>query len=135
MVRIARGRIDDLFALAEREAATGHPELANRYVEIARRVGMRYNVRLLPEYRELHCRGCAVFWVEGQTVRTRLRAGHRVRTCLRCGRIRRTRLRAGVPASGPELPERRPVGRAEAALVDLPAEDEPTDSDDGAEEE
>jgi ribonuclease P protein subunit RPR2 len=91
MVRIARERVADLFALAEREARGGHPELADRYVSLARRVGMRYNVRLRQEYRELYCRSCSAYWVEGRTVRTRLRSGYRVRTCLRCGRQRRTR--------------------------------------------
>jgi ribonuclease P protein subunit RPR2 len=100
MVRVARDRIATLFALAEREAGTGHGELADRYVNLARRVGTRYNVRVLPEYRELYCRSCSAFWVEGRTVRTRLRTGRRVRTCLRCGRERRTMLRSGRVAPG-----------------------------------
>jgi len=90
MVRIARDRVSQLFALAERESLGHHPELADRYVHLARRIGMRYNVRLLREYRELYCRSCSTYWVEGRTVRTRLRSGHRVRTCLRCGRQSRT---------------------------------------------
>jgi len=47
MVRIARDRVSQLFALAERESLGGHPEIADRYVTLARRIGMRYNVRLL----------------------------------------------------------------------------------------
>lgn len=89
MVRIAKERIDDLFALAEEESALPGSSLPTRYVVLARRVGMRYNVRLLPEYSEVYCRGCSAFWVEGRTVRTRLRSGARVRTCLACGRLRR----------------------------------------------
>src|SRR5208282_1241889 len=58
MVRIAGERIADLFALAEREAVASHGDLAHRYVVLARKVGMRYNVRLLREYRELYCRTC-----------------------------------------------------------------------------
>ena len=103
MVRIARERVSALFGLAEKEASSGHSELADRYVGLARRIGMRYNVRLLTEYRELYCRGCSTFWVEGRTVRTRLRGGPRVRTCLKCGRERRTMLRP--PASAPPPPE------------------------------
>ncbi|MGA9838870.1 MAG: hypothetical protein WBS16_00315, partial [Thermoplasmata archaeon] len=97
MVRVARERIFTLFALAEREAATGHVELSDRYVTLARKVGTRYNVRLLAEYRELYCRGCSAFWVEGLSVRTRFRSGHRLRTCLRCGRERRTPFRGVRP--------------------------------------
>ena len=95
MVRVAAERISDLFALAQQEASVGRPELADRYVALARRIGMRYNVRLLPEYSSLYCRGCSRFWVEGRTVRTRLRSGYRVRTCLGCGRERRVPYRRG----------------------------------------
>lgn len=107
MIRIARERIAALFALAEREATGERTDLADRYVSLARRVGTRYNVRILPEYRELYCRGCSAYWVEGRTARTRLRAGHRVRTCLRCGRERRT-----LVHGGPRLPSRGPESRA-----------------------
>jgi ribonuclease P protein subunit RPR2 len=93
MVRIARERLTGLFQLAEQESARGHGELADRYVTLARRIGMRYNVRLPREFRELYCRRCSAFWVEGRTVKTRLRGGRRVRTCLRCGGARRTSLR------------------------------------------
>jgi len=135
MVRIARRRVSDLFGLAERESLLGHPEFADRYVALARKIGMRYNVRLLGEYRELYCRSCSTFWVEGRTVRTRLRSGHRVRTCLKCGHQRRTRsaLMAGrrrsLPESGPRE-VRRDEGALsvptteEADLVDEETEDE-----------
>ena len=99
MVRIARDRVSTLFALATDEATGGHSELADRYVVLARRIGMRYNVRLPTAYRDVYCRGCSAYWIEGRTVRTRLRSGHRVRTCLRCGRERRTRLERG--STGP----------------------------------
>lgn len=109
MIRIARERIADLFGLAATEARRADPTLPQRYVTLARRIGTRYNVRLPVGYRDLYCRGCSAYWVEGRTLRTRLRSGHRVQTCLVCGRIRRVRLRrsllrpstAGLP-SGPE---------------------------------
>jgi len=117
MVRIARERISGLFALAERESLGPRPDLANRYVALARRIGMRYNVRLLPEYREMYCRACSTFWVEGRSVRTRLRNGRRVRTCLRCGHQRRTPSR-GIPARQSGLPriDPRALRRDEGAL-------------------
>jgi ribonuclease P protein subunit RPR2 len=132
MVHVARERIFGLFALAEREAVGGQAELANRYVRLARRIGTRYNVRLLPEYRELYCRGCSTYWVEGRTVRTRLRGGRRVRTCLACGRQRRTAVRParGRIARGLESsPERVP--REEGALAEeVPVEGSPAADDD-----
>jgi ribonuclease P protein subunit RPR2 len=137
MVRIARERISTLFALAEREAAGGHGDLADRYVTIARRVGTRYNVRVLPEYRELYCRGCSAFWVEGRTVRTRLRAGRRVRTCLRCGRERRTLLRSAPPrVRGAVDPGPMGVRRDDAVLAGAASIEEASGgSDDETEEE
>ena len=135
MVRIARQRVSDLFALAEREARSGHVDLADRYVTLARRIGMRYNVRLLREYRELYCRSCSAVWVEGRTVRTRLRSGRRVRTCLRCGHQRRTRSVPGGPRSSP-VADNVPRGlrRDEGALVqpvgsDLDVADEETEDE------
>jgi ribonuclease P protein subunit RPR2 len=137
MVRIARERVSSLFVLAQREATTGHPELADRYVTLARRIGMRYNIRLLAEYRELYCRSCSSFWLEGRTVRTRLRSGRRIRTCLKCGRERRTRVRGRTPERGAgPWADPRGAPRLEAALVsELPGEGESESSGDESEEE
>ena len=134
MVRIAHRRVSDLFTLAERESSAGHPELADRYVALARRIGMRYNVRLLGEFRDLYCRACSAFWVEGRTVRTRLRSGHRVRTCLRCGHRRRTLARGPAPRASLHEPSSREVPRDEGALV-IPVADESELVDEETEEE
>jgi len=136
MVRVARARISDLFSLAEREAMGGHPELADRYVVLARRIGMRYNVRLPVEYRELYCRGCSAFWIEGRTVRTRIRENRRVRTCLRCGRKRRTGIRRPARASGGgPWTTANPAQREEGALaVFLPEEGGETTEEESEEE-
>ncbi len=138
MRRVARERIDVLFALAEGEAGAGGYALADRYVALARRIGTRYNVRLLPEYRERYCRGCSRFWVEGRTVRTRFRGGRRVRTCLACGRVRRVLLRS-TPSRTVDTPESlEHLGSArEPVPADLGEEDALDDlaGDDGTEEE
>ncbi|HXW66516.1 MAG TPA: ribonuclease P [Thermoplasmata archaeon] len=129
MVRIARERVTTLFALADSEASAGRPALADRYVRLARRIGTRYNVRLLPEFRELYCRGCSTYWIEGRTVRTRLRAGRRVRTCLACGRARRTRLRGPVRAPSGALEVGPPTATPdEPALVDDAGDDDRLDA-------
>lgn len=135
MVRIARGRVADLFALAERESLLGRSELADRYVALARRIGMRYNVRLSGEYRERYCRGCSAFWVEGRTVRTRLRSGIRVRTCLRCGRQRRTVAAAHrIDRASSSGPSPRGIRRDEGALA-IPLTEESDLVDEETEEE
>jgi ribonuclease P protein subunit RPR2 len=137
MLRIAHERISALFVLAGSEARAGRFALSDRYVTLARRIGTRYNVRLLPEYRELYCRGCSAFWVEGRTVRTRLRQGRRVRACLRCGRLRRvpvhpTRRIRPVPDEVPGREVREETARV--SVEDEDADDEEF-RDGGAEEE
>ena len=133
MIRVAQDRISDLFALAEQESRATTSALPDRYVSLARRIGMRYNVRLIREYAELYCRGCGAYWIEGRTVRTRLRAGRRSRTCLRCGRVRRMPLRAAGPARAEAEPVRSPIGRPEGILVEELGEAEP-EPDEGEEE-
>lgn len=129
MVRTARERIDDLFALANAEAARGASPVVDRYVRLARRVGTRHNVRIPPEYRELYCRKCSSFWLEGRSVRTRLRGSVRVRTCLVCGTIRRQRL--GNRIAGSRWPEfTMPISRSPDEILAEP----PTDADEEAAE-
>jgi ribonuclease P protein subunit RPR2 len=134
MIRVARERIADLFGLAEQEARGGRSPLPDRYVQLARRIGTRYNVRLLVEYRDLYCRGCSAYWVEGRTVRTRLRGARRTQTCLKCGRIRRVPIRARRSArergDGDRAP---PLSVGEPVLVDDGSDSE-FDGDEGEEE-
>ncbi|MCI4351416.1 MAG: hypothetical protein L3K15_07885 [Thermoplasmata archaeon] len=123
MIRTAHERIGDLFAAAAIEARGRHPELANRYVRLARRIGMRYNVRLPPEYRELYCRSCSAYWAEGVSVRTRLRSGRRVRSCLLCGATRRVKIRASVAAANRLPPtELRPADEVDAVVAEAPSQ-------------
>jgi ribonuclease P protein subunit RPR2 len=92
MVQVARERIDLLMAEADRAALTGRVELADRYVELARRVGMRYNVRVPTAHKRKFCRGCYGYLLPSVTSRTRFQRGKVVTTCLRCGHIVRVPL-------------------------------------------
>jgi len=131
MIRIANDRIFDLFALAEREAWPTPNDLPDRYVGLARKIGTRYNVRIPPELREQYCRGCSSYWVEGRSVRTRLRSGHRVRTCLVCGRVRRVPWGdRPAPREGSALPTRPdPAQLSAVAPVDLSEEHDDLEMD------
>ncbi len=133
MIRTAHERIGALFSLAEAEARRGPGPLPSRYVRLARRIGMRYNLRLATEYRELYCRGCSTYWVEGRTVRTRLRAGRRVRTCLACGRSRRVVTRRRTVRAPADEPGATPRGEPEEPVL-VGDEDESFDGDEGEDE-
>ncbi len=65
-------------------------KLAQRYVELARRIGMKARVRIPRKYRRFICRGCKQFIHPGCTLRVRVKSGgvkHITFTCLKCGHI------------------------------------------------
>jgi len=85
--RIALKRVHILFGLAK-EVIREDPELAQRYVQIARKIAMRTQLRLPKEYRRLICRKCKSFILPGVNCRIRIqqrREPHMVITCLNCG--------------------------------------------------
>jgi len=93
--RIALQRIRTLFHLA-REAIHEDPELAQRYVDIARKVAMAARVRLPREYRRQVCRHCKSLILPGVNCRVRIkqrRDPHLVITCLNCGKQMRIPLK------------------------------------------
>ncbi|MCJ2519731.1 MAG: hypothetical protein LN412_02125 [Candidatus Thermoplasmatota archaeon] len=87
--RIARERMEILFRQAEREAIRGTRSRATRYAQIARRIGMRYNVPLTPAFRRLLCRSCGSYMDPGSNASVRLRRSRVIITCRTCGRIYR----------------------------------------------
>jgi len=88
---IARERIEILLSHAKKTFPTDQA-LARRYVELARRIGMKAGVRLTAEQKLLICKGCGSLLVPGVNcrVRTRTEQGTTVLiTCLECGRKKR----------------------------------------------
>ncbi len=98
--RIALERMVVLFRLAEKEALARHEARARRYVELARRIGMRYNVRVPPEFRRRFCKKCLHYLVPGVSARVRVGDGRLTVTCLACGAIQRMPYRAEQAVSG-----------------------------------
>ena len=87
--RIALERVVTLFRLAEAEALQGHAGRAHRYVELARRIGMRYNVRVPAPFKRSYCKKCLAFLLPSVSARVRIGRGHVVVTCTACGAIQR----------------------------------------------
>ncbi|MDP6627308.1 MAG: YhbY family RNA-binding protein [Methanopyri archaeon] len=88
MRRLASERIDILLDRAKRTVREA-PELARRYVWLARRIGMRYLLPLGARRRRSICTSCHLPMVHGRTARVRVKRGKVVRTCLGCGTITR----------------------------------------------
>jgi len=83
--KIALERIHTLF---EQASKTKDQKLADRYVQLARKIQTRLKVRMPAELRYKYCKKCGSYWHQG-TVRIRTREGKVVFTCLVCKTIRR----------------------------------------------
>ncbi|HEX9815908.1 MAG TPA: ribonuclease P [Candidatus Thermoplasmatota archaeon] len=87
---LAQERMRHLVALAEK-AQRGKEATSEikRYVSLARRIGMRYQVSLPQEMRRRICRGCESVLISGNTARHRVTSGRLTVTCLLCGAVKR----------------------------------------------
>ena len=85
---IAKERIEILFSLAGKEFIT-HPERSHRYVELARRIGKRYNIKMNKLYKQRFCKKCLHYLRQGSNSRVRASRGVVVVTCLDCGHVSR----------------------------------------------
>ena len=88
--KIAEERIEILFGLAEKEFKK-HNARSKRYVELARKIGLRYNVRLSKEQKRKFCKNCFSLLIPGKTSKVRLDRKTRSITikCLNCNSIYR----------------------------------------------
>jgi ribonuclease P protein subunit RPR2 len=92
--RVAIQRIQTLFHLAN-EIFNEDPDLAQRYVDLARKIAMSVRLRLPKELRHQVCRHCKSFILPGVNCRVRIqqrREPHMVITCLTCGKHMRISL-------------------------------------------
>ncbi|MGA1872506.1 MAG: ribonuclease P protein component 4 [Thermoplasmatota archaeon] len=85
----AADRIETLYSLAFNMARSGELDLARRYLTLARKIGMRYTVRIPTRLKRSTCRGCRTPMLPNITSRIRIRDGRRIVTCLECGRVMR----------------------------------------------
>lgn len=87
-LKIARERIDILLDLAEKEFRK-HPERSRRYIELVKKIGMRYNIRLAAEQKHSFCKRCNTLLKPGVTSEQRTQKGTIVIKCLKCNKIYR----------------------------------------------
>ncbi|HMK46517.1 MAG TPA: ribonuclease P protein component 4 [Methanocella sp.] len=85
---LAGQRIERLFQLAA-ESCDARPDLANRYVWIARRISMRHRVGIPRELKRNVCKQCYCYLKPGSTSRVRTDGRNVIITCISCGGIRR----------------------------------------------
>jgi ribonuclease P protein subunit RPR2 len=87
-LRIVKERIGILFDLAKKESKK-HPERSKRYVELARRIGERYNVRFSKELKRSFCKNCNSLLISGVSCKVRLKNKTVFISCLKCNKIYR----------------------------------------------
>lgn len=81
--KIAKERIKRLFDKAD-QRFNDDPSLANRYVTLARKLAMKYKIRIPSELRRKFCKHCYKYLRPGVNLRTRTREGKLVYYCLEC---------------------------------------------------
>ncbi len=97
MVEIARERIRILLTLAEREIIQNkNYSRAQRYVLLARKIGMRYNVRMEKYFRNKICRKCNSYLITSHSCRVRCTGRKVITYCKNCGNITRVPLHSRI---------------------------------------
>lgn len=81
---IAKKRIQKLFSMAEFSALTGKITLANHYVEIARKISMKYLVPIPKDFKRNFCKHCHYYLVPNQNCRIRIHRSKIVIYCYNC---------------------------------------------------
>jgi len=85
----AKERIETLYGLAFKMARAGDLGLSRRYIGLARKVGMRYTVRIPAAMKRSTCKACDAPLIPDLTGRWRSHSGRTVITCLQCGAVKR----------------------------------------------
>ncbi len=88
--RIANERIKILFEKAEEESFKGNYDLSKRYVELARRIANKFNIKLSCLYGKKFCRKCNTYFTS-DTLQVRLNKKNKTieYICKCCGYVRR----------------------------------------------
>ncbi|RLJ01561.1 MAG: ribonuclease P [Candidatus Aenigmatarchaeota archaeon] len=88
--RIAKERIILLLREAEKIFSRNR-KLAKRYIELARRIGMKYRVRMPRKYKRMICRNCHTLLRPGANCKVEIDSKLKVvvYTCQECGHVKR----------------------------------------------
>jgi ribonuclease P protein subunit RPR2 len=86
--QIALERIQILFEQAGKRFKKD-PFLSNRYVSLARKIAMKYKVKIPSELKKQFCKHCYKYLVPSVNCRVRLQKGKVVYYCLNCKKYMR----------------------------------------------
>lgn len=81
--KLALERIERLFELAQ-EVFNKEPKLSDRYVAIARRISMKYKIKIPLKLKRRFCKNCFSYLMPSVNCRIRTQRGKVVYYCLNC---------------------------------------------------
>ena len=87
--KIATKRVIKLFNMAEQRALAGDFALADRYVEVARKISMKNLVSIPKEYKRSFCKHCYSYLLPGSNSRYRVHRKKLIVFCQNCGKYSR----------------------------------------------
>ncbi len=90
---IAKRRINRLFELAEQNALSNRLHLSDRYIELARKISMRYLIPIPKEYKRRFCKHCYSYLLPHVTGRIRINRGKIIIYCYNCKKFTRILLK------------------------------------------
>ena len=93
--KIAAERISILFEQAKKTFKESS-QLSDRYVVLARKISMKYKVKIPKEYKKLFCKKCYKFLQSGKTLRARTKNKKLIYYCINCNHIQRYPLKSKV---------------------------------------
>ncbi len=85
---IAKEHITELFTQAQ-ETFGSSPQLSDRYVEIARKIAMKFRMRMPKEYKRQFCTHCYKYLMPGKNSRVRVQKGKVIILCQECKKFTR----------------------------------------------
>jgi ribonuclease P protein subunit RPR2 len=84
--RLGLERMERLFELAGKEFGS-HPERAHRNVQLARKIAMRYNIRMPARLKRNFCRKCYKYLSPNINCKVSKRHGLLTIKCMECGEL------------------------------------------------
>jgi len=87
-LEIANERIKELFKQAKK-AFKQDPKLSNRYVRLARKMAMKYKVKIPSNLKKQFCKHCYTYLVPSKNCRIRTNKSKLVYYCLNCKKYMR----------------------------------------------
>jgi ribonuclease P protein subunit RPR2 len=85
---VAEKRIAELFRQAQ-QVFSSNPELSNRYVEIARKMSMKYKVKIPKDLKRRFCKNCHHFLQPSVNCRVRIANKRVTYYCFNCKKFMR----------------------------------------------